>query len=146
MARQVNGSWMGFAATAFIVAGLSGVFTTYALPIPMQRGFAREAALDAAAEAARGPDPAAALAALRPRLGDSATAVMEGPGTLEQRIARERAAVRESFLAEEDATALRLRWLCIMVSLTGALFVAAIVGGMSARPDGQAGAIGAEPS
>ncbi len=145
MARQVDGSWMGFAAMAFIVAGLSGVFTTYALPIPMQRGFAREAALDAAFEAARGPDSAAALAALRPRLGDSATAVIEGPGTPEERILRERATVRERFLAEEEATALRLRWLCVMVSLTGALFVAAIVGGMSTRPDRQPGAIGADP-
>jgi hypothetical protein len=83
--------------------------------------------------AARGADPATALAALRPRLGDSAAVVLEGPGTITDRIERERATVREQFLAEENATALRLRWLCIMVSLTGAVFVAAIVGAMG-RP------------
>ncbi len=137
MLGRVNGSWMGFAAMAFFIAGLSGVFATYALPIPMERGFAREAALDAALEAARGPDPSAALAALRPRLGESAAAVIDGVGTPEERITRERAAVRAQFLAEEAATALRLRWLCIMVSLTGAVFVAAIVGGMSRPASGQ---------
>ena len=133
--RNLNGGWIGFAAMAFVVAGLSGVFATYALPIPMQRGFALEAALDEALEAASGPDPAGALAALRPRLGESAAAVFDGPGTPAERIARERVAARARFLAEEDATALRLRWLCVMVSLTGAVFVGALVGGAAGRTD-----------
>ena len=134
MAQRMSGSWIAFAAMAFIVAGMAGIFTTYALPIPMERGFALDAALDDALAAARGPDPAAALAALRPRLGESAAAVLDGPGTPEERIQRERAAMRSRFIAEEEATAVRLRWLCAMITLMGALFVGVIVGGLSRRP------------
>ena len=134
MAGQSNiGSWMGFAAMAFIVVGLSGVFTTYALPIPMERAFARDAVLDEALIAARSPDPAAALAALRPQLGDSADAVLQGPGTPEERIQRERAAMRDRVRADVEATALRLRWLCATVSVMGAVFVGALMGSLARR-------------
>ncbi|HEY8287971.1 MAG TPA: hypothetical protein VIG49_01795, partial [Acetobacteraceae bacterium] len=52
----------------------------------------------------------------------------------EDRIQRERAAMRARFLAEEQATALRLRWLVVVVNLMGAVFVAAIVGTVARRP------------
>ena len=48
MGQGTSGGWIAFAAMAFIVAGLAGVFATYALPIPMERGFAVDAALDEA--------------------------------------------------------------------------------------------------
>jgi hypothetical protein len=134
MSEGMDGGWIAFAAMAFIVAGLAGVFTTYALPIPMARAFAVDAALDEALVAARGPDPDRAIAALAPRLGDSAAPLAQGRGPWEDRIQRERAAMRARFLAEEQATALRLRWLVIMVNLMGAVFVAAVVGTMSRRP------------
>lgn len=138
----MSGSWMAFAAMAFVVAGMAGVFATYALPIPMERAFAVDAALDDALAAAHRPDPGPAIAALAPRLGDSSAALAQGANqgagqsaeSWEERIQRERAAMRARFLAEEAATATRLRWLTVVVSLMGALFVAAIVGGLSRRP------------
>jgi hypothetical protein len=119
---------------AFIVAGLAGVFATYALPIPMERGFAVDAALDEALIAARGPDPDRAIAALAPRLGESAAPIAQGTGSWEDRIQRERAAMRARFIAEEQATALRLRWLVVVVNLMGAMFVGAVVSIVSRRP------------
>lgn len=133
MGQGMSGSWIAFAAMAFIVAGMAGVFATYALPIPMERAFAVDAALDAALAASHGADPDAAIAALGPRLGESAAALGRDTGSWEERIQRERAAMRVRFLAEEEATATRLRWLVVMVSLMGALFVGAIVGGLSRR-------------
>ncbi len=134
MAAQSSGGWIGFAAMAFIIAGLSGVFATYALPIPMERAFALDATLDDALVAARAADPTAALEALRPRLGESADAVLGGPGAPVDRIQRERAAMRQRFRADAEATAVRLRWLCVMVSLTGAVFVGALMGTLARRP------------
>ncbi len=130
---RTSGSWIAFILMAFVISGLAGVFATYALPIPMERALAREAALDDALVAARSADPAAALAALEPRLDDSAAMISAGAGTLEQRIQRERLAMRARFLADETATAIRLRWLTIVVTLTGALFVVALLGGMARR-------------
>ncbi len=134
MAAQSSGSWIGFAAMAFVIVGLSGVFATYALPIPMERAFALDAALDEALVAAHGPDPAVALAALRPRLGENADAVLAGPGTAVERIQRERAAMRDRFRAEAEATAVRIRWLCMVVSVMGAVFVGALMGSLARRP------------
>ena len=134
MVQGNSGGWIAFAAMAFIVAGLAGVFATYALPIPMERAFAVDTALDEALIAARGPGPDRAIAALASRLGESAAPLSHGTGSWEDRIQRERAAMRARFLAEEQATALRLRWLVVVVNLMGAVFVAAIVGTVSRRP------------
>jgi hypothetical protein len=134
MVQGTGGGWIAFAVMAFIVAGLAGVFTTYALPIPMERAFAVDAALDEALIAARGPDPDRAIAALGSRLGESAAPLAQGTGSWEDRIQHERADMRARFIAEEEATALRLRWLVVVVNLMGAVFVAAIVGTVARRP------------
>ncbi len=134
MGQEASGGWIAFAVMAFIVASLAGVFTTYALPIPMERAFAVDAALDEALIATRGPDPERAIAALGPRLGESAAPITQGTGPWEDRIQRERAAMRARFIAEEQATAIRLRWLIVVVSLMGAMFVAAVVSIVSRRP------------
>jgi hypothetical protein len=136
-ARGQSGTWMAFLAMAFAVVGLTGVFATYALPITMERAALREQALDDAAAAAGAPDPAAALRALAPRLGDSADALLAVPvptgAALLARVAQERDAARARFAAEEAATALRLRWLVSVATLTGALFGCAVIGA-AARP------------
>jgi hypothetical protein len=134
MSQGTSGGWIAFAAMAFIVAGLAGVFATYALPIPMERAFAVDAALDEALIAARGPDPDRAIAALASRLGESAAPLAQGTGSWEDRIQRERAAMRARFIAEEEATATRLRWLVVVVNLMGAMFVGAVVSIVSRRP------------
>lgn len=124
---------MGFLAVAFAVVGLTGLFATYAAPLPFERALARDAALDAALEAVRGPDPKAAIEALRPRLGESADALLAPGGELAERIARERTAMHTRFAAEADATATRLRWLICLMTVTGALFGIAIQGVGRAR-------------
>lgn len=134
MGQGTSGGWIAFAVMAFIVAGLAGVFATYALPIAMERAFAVDTALDEALVAARGPNPDRAIAALAPRLGESAASITQGTGSWEDRIQRERAAMRARFIAEEEATATRLRWLIVVVNLMGAIFVGAVVSIVSRRP------------
>lgn len=133
MAERSGGSWIAFAVMAVVVVGLAGSFATFALPIPMQRAVLLDAALDEARAAAQAPDPQERLEALRPRLGDSADRLIGGTGSIEERIERERVAMRARFLAEEQATAQRLRWLTAIVTLMAAIFVGTIVGGLSRR-------------
>jgi hypothetical protein len=119
-------TWMAFLTMAFAVVGLVGLFASFAAPLPLERALARDAALDDALRIAQSPDPAAALAALAPRLDDSAAALHPGDD-LPAQVARERAAMRARFLAEADATAMRLRWLIALITLTGAAFGAAVL-------------------
>jgi hypothetical protein len=129
--RQAGaGAWIGFLCMAFAVVGLTGLFATYAAPLPRERELAREVALDDAL--ARGPDPAA-LEALRDRLDDSAAAVLTGDAPLAERVQAERLAMRARFDAEAAATDTRLRWLVCVVTLMAASFGAAIIGGMARR-------------
>jgi hypothetical protein len=102
----------------------------------MERAFTVDAALDAALLAARAPNQQAALAALGPQLGESRAAVLEGSGPIEERIQRERVAMRARFITEERATETRLRWLIVVVTTMAAVFVIAMVGGLSRRPPG----------
>ena len=120
-------TWAAFLAMAFVVVGLAGLFASYAVPLPLQRAVARDAALDAALVAAHGPNPAAALEALRPDLGDSADVVLAPGGDIDARIAAERAAMRGRLQAEADAVALRTRWLLCVVTLMAAAFGVAIL-------------------
>ncbi|MCW3477447.1 hypothetical protein [Limobrevibacterium gyesilva] len=133
--RKVDGTWIAFLAMAFAVVGLTGLFATFAAPLPLQRAVARDAALDAALVAASGPDAAAALEQLRPRLGDSADALLPPQGDMAARIAQERLAMHQRLLAEAEATAIRLRWLICIATVMAAVFGAAIVG-VSARKTG----------
>lgn len=124
-------SWLGFLAAAIGAVGLIGLFATFAAPLPLQRAMAREAALDEAVTIARGPDPAVALEALRPRLDDSAGAVLPYAPDLEARVARERPAMRARFATEAAIVATRLRWLIGMVTLMAVTFAAAVLRGAS---------------
>jgi hypothetical protein len=131
MAAGGRGNWMMFAAIAVGIVGLTGVFATYAGPLPLQRAMAREAALDAALVAGDSADPRAALAALAPRLGDSAAALAGAPDGLPARVAKERLAMRARFGEEASGLAAQLRLLIVMITLMGAIFIAAVVGGFS---------------
>lgn len=123
----VNFNLLAFVAMAFVVVGLIGIFATYAAPLPLERALARETVLDAALAAAGGADPEAALAALKPRLDDSAGVLAGGPSGIEARIARERVAMRERFAAQAAATGLRLRWLISLLTLMSAVFAITII-------------------
>ena len=125
--QNPNGTWMAFMAITFAVVGLAGIFASYAAPLPLERALARETALDAAEQAVRGPDPQAAMEKLRPALDDSAASLLPIGGDMSARISHERAAMRARFLAEADATDVRLRWLVALITLTGGLFGIAIM-------------------
>jgi hypothetical protein len=137
-----TGTLAGFLAMAFLIVGLTGLFTSYAAPLALQRAMAREAALDEAAAAAHGADPAAALAALAPRLGESAAAVAPGPD-LAARIDAERRVVRTRFAAESAATLTRLRWLVSVITLMGAAFGVVMLY-LAARQPGAGGRAGTD--
>src|SRR5665213_1095854 len=75
--RIPNLATMGFLAVAFAMVGLIGLVASYAAPLPLERALARDAALDAVL--ATGGD-AAAIEALRPRLAESADALLPAGG------------------------------------------------------------------
>jgi hypothetical protein len=131
-----SGTWTAFLAMAFIVVGLSGVFASYAAPLPLARAVEREGALDDAAAAAHRPDAAAAIAALRPRLAESADALLPVGGDMDARIAAERRAMRARLTAEAQAAATRARWIIVLVTLTGTAFGVAVLHAARGRPGG----------
>lgn len=120
-------TWSAFLAMVFVVVGLAGLFASYAVPLPLQRALARDAALDAALAAAHGPDPAKALEALRPQLGDSAGALLPPSGDMAEKIAAERTAMHARLAAEADAVATRTRWLLGVITVMAAVFGVAIL-------------------
>ena len=128
-----RGTWIGFLSMAFAIVGLTGLFASYAAPLPRERELAREVALDDALATAHAPDPAAALAALRDPLGGSAKAVIDGAGPLAQRVHGERLAMRARLQAEAAATDTRLRWLISVVTVMGAAFGAVVIGATARR-------------
>lgn len=107
---------------AFVIVGLAGIFSTYAVRAPLMAALGREAVLDRVLEAGEGPNAPVALAALRPALGSHADAVLEGPGTLVERVARERERVLARADAEGTALANRVRILIGVFTIAGAIF------------------------
>ena len=137
MSQRLNPNLIGFVLLSYAIVGLSGVFASYAAPLPLERAMARDTTLDAVLAAQGQPDEAARLAALRVRLGDSADAVLGAPaptataslpGTLAERVAHERTAMRGRLQREADAVANRLHWLLGMITLMGAAFGVAMLG------------------
>ncbi len=122
-----RGGWTAFLAMAFVVVGLAGLFASYAAPLPLARAVEREAALDDALAAAHGPNPEAAIEALRPRLAGSADALLPVGGDMDARIAAERRAMRARLTEEARVTALRSRWIIGIVTLMGIAFGAAML-------------------
>jgi hypothetical protein len=126
MGRQ-GGVWAAFLAMCFLIVGLVGGFALYVAPVPLQRALARGAAMDQALLAGEAPG-AAGLAALRPALGSSADAVLDGPGTLVERVVRTRAAVTKEADAEEAALVARIRLMLVVVTVMAGLFGIGVMG------------------
>jgi hypothetical protein len=123
----VGATWMAFLVMAFVVVGLTGLFASYAVPLPLERALAREATLDEALAAARGADPQTAVAALRDRLDDSAAALLPAGGDMAARVAAERTAMRARFRAEAAAIATRVRWLVCVITVMASVFGVAVL-------------------
>jgi hypothetical protein len=126
--QKLDPTWFAFLAMGFAVVGLTGLFATYAAPIPLERAFLREQALDDAAAALAAPDAAARLEALRDRLGESADALLPPAGDMATRIAAERLTMRARLQQDEEDTVTRLRWLMSVVTLGSAGFGMALLG------------------
>ena len=127
-------TWTAFLLMCFALVGLAGMFATYATTIPLERALIRTGTLDQVLDAARAPDAAARLAALRPALGERADTVLSGPGELWDRVAAERAVVLEEQGREARSVAHRTRILVIIVTLMAALVGAGIMALASRRP------------
>ncbi len=121
-----TGTWTGFLIMAFAIVGLLGAFATFAAQIPFDRAMARSQALDQAVAAARSADPKAALDALRPRLGDSADALLAeplpGPDGIAARAASERTRMLAELHADSQDYGFRLRIVIAAFTAASALF------------------------
>jgi hypothetical protein len=117
---------LGFLMMSFFVVGLTGLLAAHVAPLPLDRALQREAALDEALAAARAGNQAA-LEALRPRLGDSARNILPAGPDFEAKVTAERTAMRARRMAEAEATATRLRWMVILVTLLAGGFGAAMM-------------------
>jgi CHASE3 domain sensor protein len=113
-------NWIGFLAMAFAVVGMAGLFASYALPIALDRAIAQTALLDGAGSPESRIVAALGEAAAQPILHSAADDAAKLHAAAQ--------AILRQAAAEQDATALRLRWLIVVVSLMGAAFGAAVLG------------------
>lgn len=126
MGRQIW-VWAAFLSVCFLIVGLVGLFALYAAPVPLQRALAQDAVLDRALIAAQHADPAE-LAALRPQLGRNADRVLNGPGTITERVVHARAAMQAHMEREQAAVTARIQLLLIVVTVMACLFGVGILG------------------
>lgn len=121
--------WAAFLAMCFIVVGLAGGFALYGAPVPLARALSREAVLDRVLVASQAPDRAGQLAALRPALGPSADAVLDGPPeAIIERVVRERSAIQAEAEQEAAAVAARIRLTLAVVTVMAAAFGIGVLG------------------
>ena len=120
-------TWTAFLLMCFALVGMAGLFATYATTIPLERALIRTGVLDQVLAAARAPDAAAQLEALRPALGRRADTVLSGPGELWDRVAAERILVLDEQGRDARSVAHRIRVLVTVVTLMGALVGAGIM-------------------
>ena len=126
--NKPDSSWFVFLAIAFAVVGLTGMFGTFAAPVALQRALMRDEVLDEVRAALAQPDAAARIEALRPRLDDSADALLPIGGDMQARIAAERIAMHARLRIDGDATTRRLRWLIGAITIMAAIFGMMILG------------------
>ncbi len=143
-----DATWTAFLLMCFAIVGLTGLFATFATSIPLEHGMARLAVLDQVLAAARQPDAAARLPALRPDLARSlgtleADAVLSGPGELYDRVGAARDIVLSETGRESRSVTYRTRVMVGIVTLMAALVGAGIMA-LSRRGAAQAksGALG----
>jgi hypothetical protein len=119
-------TWIGFLAMAFAIVGLAGLFASYALPVALDRAIAQTAQLEDGAA----PTQARIVAAL----GEAgARPILQAQNSDSAKLQAAARAILRQAAAEQDATALRLRWLIVVVSIMGALFGAAVLGAGGSR-------------
>lgn len=104
----------------FGLVGLCGMFASYATVIPLERGVARSVLLDKVLQAGAEADAMPRLEALRPALGPLARSVLEGNGTLTERVAAARVVVLDEQRRESNSIAYRTRLMLAVVTVLAA--------------------------
>ena len=127
-----DATWTAFLLMCFAIVGLTGLFATFATSIPLEHGMARLAVLDRVLAAARQPDAAAQLPALRPDLARSlgtieADTVLSGPGELFDRVSTARDIVLSETGRESRSVTYRTRVMVGIVTLMAALVGAGVM-------------------
>ena len=128
MAGRLNPTWTAFLLVCFAIVGLTGLFGTFVVNVPLLRALERHATLDEVLVASRAPDAAVQLERLRRPLAESAAAVLSGEGTIEERVARERVAMRQRQEREAQGVTGRIRMLIVIVTVMAAAFGVLIMG------------------
>jgi len=115
-------TWTAFLLMCFALVGLTGMFASYAVTIPLDRTLARTAVLDQILAVARLPDAPARLADLRrmlePSVGET---VLNGPGALFDRVAAQREVVLQEGAREGRSVVYRIRVLVAAVTIVAGL-------------------------
>jgi CHASE3 domain sensor protein len=111
---------------AFAIVGLAGLFASYALPVALDRAIAQTVLLDDG-----GTPPQARIVAALGEAG--ARPILQASDSDAAKLQAAARAILRQAAAEQDATALRLRWLIVVVSVMGALFGAAVLGAGGSR-------------
>jgi CHASE3 domain sensor protein len=119
-------TWIGFLAMAFAIVGLAGLFASYALPVALDRAIVQTAQLEDG-----GDSPQARIIAALGEAG--AKPILQAQDSDSAKLQAAARAILRQAAAEQDATALRLRWLIVVVSIMGALFGAAVLGAGGSR-------------
>ena len=124
---KLDSAWYGFLVIVFLVAGLAGIFGTYAIQVPYQRGEAQQQLIDRIAQ-----DPAQ-LSALKDELGATAAPLSRADLSSDQRIVAARALARAATIADGADIAARLRVLITVITLGCTLFGCVLMGAAASQ-------------
>ncbi|MGI4940840.1 MAG: hypothetical protein ACRYHQ_09810 [Janthinobacterium lividum] len=131
-------TWTAFLLMCFALVGLTGMFASYAVSIPLDRTLARTAVLDGVLAEGRQPDPAR-QATLRMMLGpEVGPRVLDGPGELFDRVAAQREIVLQEGAQEERSVVHRIRVLVAVVTVMAGVVGSGIMGLARRAPAGTA--------
>lgn len=129
-------TWTAFLLMCFALVGLTGMFASYAVTIPLDRTLARTAVLDGVLAEGRQPDPAR-QATLRMMLGpEVGPRVLDGPGELFDRVAAQREVVLREGTQEERSVVYRVRLLVAVVTVMAGVVGGGIMGLARRAPTG----------
>ena len=115
-----SAAWTGFLVMLFAIVGLCGLFASYADSIPLERGIARSALLDAALTSGLSDGGVQGLEPLRLKLGDLGGLVVDGSGPLPDRVAKARLIVVDEQRREAASVGYRTRLMLGVVTMLAA--------------------------
>ena len=129
-------AWTAFLLMCFALVGLTGMFASYAVTIPLDRTLARTAVRDGVLAEGQQPDPTR-QATLRMMLGpEVGPRVLDGPGDLFDRVAAQREVVLQEGTQEERSVVLWVRRVVAGVTVMAGLGGRGIMGWARRAPGG----------